>query len=143
MVEPNTTDSAPDPSIRELLAGYYRTEEARLETAKAALKREIIPRLKKWGVAKLKVEYSGYGDSGAINCIEYLDAQGQPVNMDLVRSASDPEIERMIYEFLPSGFEINDGSQGTLTVDVTAGTATIEHGENYTETRNSTQEFTL
>jgi hypothetical protein len=44
---------------------------------------------------------------------------------------------------LPAGFEINDGSQGTLTVDVTAGTVTIEHGENYTDTRDSTQEFTL
>ena len=63
--------------------------------------------------------------------------------MDLVRAASDPDIENVLYEFLPTGFEINDGSQGTLTVDVAAGTVTIEHGENYTETRDSTQEFTL
>ena len=32
---------------------------------------------------------------------------------------------------------------GTLTVDVTAGTVTIEHGENYTDTRDSTREFDL
>jgi len=143
MVEPNTTDSAPDPSIRELLAGYYRTEEARLETAKAALKREIIPRLKKWGVAKVQCEYCGYGDSGAIDHIAYLDAQGQPVNMDLVRPASDPEIENVLYEFLPSGFENNEGGQGDVTIDVAAGTVKLEHQENYTETNDSTREFTL
>ena len=116
---------------------------SRLQGAEAKLKAEIIPRLKQWGVSKVKAEYSGYGDSGCIDGITYLDAHDQPVNMDMVRAASDPEIENVLYEFLPAGFEINDGSQGTLTVDVAAGTVTIEHGENYTDTRDSTQEFTL
>ena len=132
-----------DNYLERLMAQYHQQELARLDTAKARLKTEIIPRLKQWGVAKVKAEYSGYGDSGAINHIAYLDAQDQPVNMDMVRAASDPEIENVVYEFLPAGFEINDGGQGDVTIDVAAGTVKLEHGENYTETRDSTQEFTL
>ena len=133
----------PDPLFNQYLAQYEQAAKARTDTALATLKEELIPRLKKWGVAKVQAEYSGYGDSGCINHIAYLDAQNQPINMDLVRAASDPDIEDVLYEFLPAGFEINDGSQGTLTIDVAAGTVTLEHGENYTETRDSTQEFTL
>jgi hypothetical protein len=136
-------DSTPDPSIQELLAGYLHSEQARMKTAQTTLKAEIIPRLKKWGVAKVKAEYSGYGDSGCINHIAYLDAQDQPINMDMVRSASDPEIERVLYEFLPAGFEINEGGQGDVTIDVAAGTVKLDHQENYTETEDSTKEFTL
>ena len=129
--------------VDDFLARYQQLEQARLETAKAKLRVEIFPRLKQWGVAKVKAEYSGYGDSGAINHIAYLDSQDQPVNMDMVRAASDPEIERVLYEFLPSGFEINDGGQGDITIDVQAGTVQLDHQENYTETRDSSQEFTL
>ena len=125
------------------MAQYRQQEVARLDTAKARLKTEIIPRLKQWGVSKVRAEYSGYGDSGCIDGITYLDAHDQPVNMALVQPYSAPVIEDVLYEFLPAGFEINDGSQGTLTIDVAAGTVTLEHGENYTETRDSTQEFTL
>lgn len=134
---------AQDDYLERLIAEYRQHEEARLETAKAKLKAEIIPRLKKWGVAKVKCEYSGYGDSGCINHIAYLDAQDKPMNMDLVRAASDPEIERVLYEFLPSGFEINDGGQGDVTIDVAAGTVRLEHQENVLETRDSAQEFAL
>ena len=129
--------------LEQFMAQYRQQEVARLDTAKAKLKTEIIPRLKQWGVSKVRAEYSGYGDSGCIDGIMYLDARDQPVNMALVLSASDPAIEDVLYEFLPSGFEINDGSQGTLTIDVAAGTVTLEHQENYTETNDSTREFTL
>ena len=132
-----------DDYLGRLLAQYRDHEQARLEAAKANLTSEIIPRLKQWGVAKVKAEYSGYGDSGCINHIAYLDAHDQPVNMDMVRLASDPEIERLLYEFLPSGFEINDGGQGDVTLDVAAGMLKLDHQENFTDTRDSTQEFTL
>ncbi len=135
--------TAQDDYLERLMAEYRQHEQARLETAKARLKTEIIPRLKQWGVAKVKAEYSGYGDSGCINHIAYLDAHDQPVNMDMVREASDPEIERVLYEFLPDGFEINEGGQGDVTIDVAAGTVKLEHQENVTETQDSTREYTL
>ena len=132
---------AQDDYLERLMAEYRQQEHARLESAKDTLKAEMIPRLKKWGVAKVKAEYSGYGDSGCINHIAYLDAQGQPVNMDLVRAASDPEIERVLYEFLPDGFEINEGGQGDVCIDVATGTVTLEHQENYTETKSTSEQW--
>ena len=58
---------AQDDYLERLMAEYRQQEHARLESAKDTLKAEMIPRLKKWGVAKVKAEYSGYGDSGCIN----------------------------------------------------------------------------
>jgi hypothetical protein len=63
--------------------------------------------------------------------------------MDLVRAASDPQIESVLYEFLPDGFEINDGGQGTLTIDTQTAKVTIQHQENYTASNDSTREFDL
>ena len=133
----------PDPFVQQFLEACERQEKARVDAAKATLKETIIPRLAKWGVSRIHAEYSGYGDSGAIDCISYLDAHDQPVNMDLVRAASDPEIERVLYEFLPDGFAESEGGQGDITIDAISGTVKIEHQENYTETRDSLREYTL
>ena len=61
--------------------------------------------------------------------------------MNLVRPASDPDIENVIYEFLPSGFENNDGGQGTLTIDVSAGKVSLVHGDNETVTHENSEEW--
>jgi hypothetical protein len=139
------TDSPeePDAEFHHLLAEFHAQEQARVDRAKNQLRDVILPRLKNWGVAKIEVEYSGYGDSGSIDGISYLDAAGEPVNMNLVKSASDPDISSVVYEFLPAGFEINDGSQGTLTIDVHAGRVTLNHGENERIAHESCREFTV
>lgn len=136
-----TSNPGPDPSIQEIRDQFAQSDRDRLARAKARLKNEIIPKLKKWGVAKVEAEYSGYGDSGCINHIAYLDQHGQPLNMDVVRAVSDPEIENVLYDFLPDGFEINEGSQGDVTIDVQAGTVKLQHEENYTESTSSTDEW--
>jgi hypothetical protein len=63
--------------------------------------------------------------------------------MNVVRPASDQDISSVVYEFLPAGFEINDGGQGTLTIDVQAGTVTLSHAENEVISHESRREFTL
>ena len=83
--------------LEQFMAQYRQQEVARLDTAKARLKTEIIPRLKQWGVSKVRAEYSGYGDSGCIDGITYLDAHDQPVNMALVQPDSAPVIEDVLY----------------------------------------------
>ncbi len=133
----------PDAEFHHLLAEFHAQEQARVDRAKNQLRDVILPRLKQWGVSKVEAQYSGYGDSGSIDGISYLDAAGEPVNMNLVRSASDPDIESVVYEFLPAGFEINDGSQGTLTIDVKAGAVTVNHGQNEVISHESRREFTL
>jgi hypothetical protein len=145
MTDFQTPEDPPDENenIRLLLAHFHQTEQARMEDAKKRLRTEILPTLLKHHVANIEAAYSGYGDSGAIDGIQYRDEAGVRVDRATLPTPVIEQLENVLYEFLPAGFEINDGSQGTLTVDVTAGTVTIEHGENYTDTRDSTQEFTL
>jgi hypothetical protein len=141
----SATTPTEDQSFQEFASQFAaqldHNEKTRISQALAALKARIFPRLRQWGVAKLVAEYSGYGDDGCINSLGYFDTQGQPVNMDLVRPASDPEIQNLLYELLPDGFETGEGGQGDLTVDVETGTVTLEHGENYTETTSSTSQW--
>ena len=142
---PSATTPTEDQSFQQIAEQFAaqldHIEKTRINQALAALKARILPRLRQWGVAKLVAEYSGYGDDGCINSLGYFDTQNQPVNMDLVRPASDPEIQNLLYELLPDGFETGEGGQGDLTVDVETGTVTLEHGENYTETKSSTSQW--
>jgi hypothetical protein len=93
------------------------------------------------GVANVEAAYSGYGDSGAIDGVQYRDKSGFRVEREKIPAALTEELENVLYEFLPAGFEINDGGQGTLTLDAQAGTVKLEHEENYTESTSSTDEW--
>jgi len=129
--------------FQQIIAHYHQSEQARLEQAKAKLRTEILPALVQHRVANVEAAFSGYGDSGAIDGLQYRDAAGQRVDRETIPATLVEELENVLYEFLPAGFEINDGSQGTLTLDVVTGKATIQHQENYTASRDSTQEYTL
>lgn len=107
------------------------------------LRQEVFPRLKSLGVAKIKVEYSGYGNTRAINYVEYCDAESQPVDVSSGWPACSPIIEHVVHEFLPENFEAGQGGQGDVTIDIDAKTLTVEHEENYVAVRESTQEFAL
>ena len=107
------------------------------------LRQEVFPRLKSLGVAKIKVEYSGYGNTRAINYVEYFDAESQPVDVSSGWPACSPIIEHIVHEFLPENFETGQGGQGDVTIDIDAKTLTVEHEENYVAVRESTQEFEL
>ena len=137
------SDEQMSENVRLLLAHYHQSEQARLEQAKAKLRTEILPALVQHRVANVEAAYSGYGDSGAIDGLQYRDAAGQRVDRETIPATLVEELENVLYEFLPAGFEINDGSQGTLTLDVLTGKVTIQHQENYTASNDSTREFTL
>ena len=141
--ETDPGDEQMSENVRLLLAHFHQTEQARMDDAKNRLRSETIPRLVQHRVASIEAAYSGYGDSGAIDGLQFRDAAGQRID----RASLPPEIieqlENCVYEFLPSGFEINDGGQGTLTIDTRTAKVTIQHQENYTETRDSTREFDL
>ncbi len=136
--------ATPDDSyMATLLADMHKREEERIEAAKTTLKRTIIPRLKKHGVATVESRYSGYGDSGCIETVEYFDAKKQLMTVPESRSKKAPRIEDVLHDFLPSGFENNDGGQGEITIDLENATVTINHQENYVEHEDSTMEYTL
>ena len=129
--------------FQQILAHYSQSEQARLEQAKAKLRAEILPALAQHRIANVEAAYSGYGDSGAIDGLQYRDAAGQRVDRETIPTTLVELLENVLYEFLPAGFEINDGSQGTLTLDVLTGKVTIQHQENYTASNDSTREFDL
>ena len=140
---PEDPDEQVSKNVRLLLARFHATEQARLEQAKSKLRVEVLPALRKHRVANIEAAYSGYGDSGAIDGLQFRDAAGQRVDRASVPQDVIEQLENCVYEFLPAGFEVDDGSQGTLTLDVATGRVSIQHQENYTETHDSTREFDL
>ncbi len=120
-----------------------KSEQAEHADTMEQLRNDVIPTLERLGVARVRVEYSGYGDSGAINFVDYFDAAGKAVSPASEEPALDAEIENVVEEFLPYGFEINEGSQGDIIIDLAKRCLSIQHQENYTVTNDSTKEFSF
>jgi hypothetical protein len=130
-------------TIEQLIADMNRSEAERQRDNSRKLREEILPQFAAFGIANIEVAYSGYGDSGAIDGCQYRDSAGSRVDRALIPTSLVESLESCVYEFLPAGFEINDGGQGTLTIDVPKCTVTLQHQENFTQSRDSTREFTL
>lgn len=133
----------PDDAFIQILARFQQSEQDRLNQATRQLHDAVIPRLRQYGIANIEAAYSGYGDSGAIDGVQYRDAAGHRVERTTVPNALLEELENCIYELLPAGFEVNDGGQGTVVIDTRSAKITLRHQENFTETRDSIREFTL
>jgi hypothetical protein len=102
------------------------------------------------------VEYSGGGDSGQVDSVTVTDEK-QDVEIDDAELKKRKVIidgrEISLYEALENaaydaidasgngGCFNNDGAQGNLMIDVTTGKATLNHGNNYTETEDSSHTF--
>ena len=130
-------------AIGQMLDRFRQSELGRLEQAKKTLRNAVLPTLREAHIANIEAAYSGYGDSGAIDGIQFRDSAGVRVDRGSLPTPLIEQLENLLYQFLPSGFEINDGGQGTLTLDVQTAKVTLHHQENYTETRDSTREFDL
>ena len=135
--------TTPDPSVEQMVAEMQRAEERERRETSNRLRNEILPQFRELGVANIEVSYSGYGDSGAIDGMQYRGPTGIRVDRATIPEKLIEDLESCAYSFLPPGFEINDGGQGTLTIDVQLAKVAIQHQENYTESRDSTREFTL
>ena len=138
-----TPDDPPPPAIDQLIADMMRVAESERRETNDRLRNEILPQFKSLGVANIEVAYSGYGDSGAIDGIQYRDQAGIRVDRSTIPTQLIEDLENCVYELLPAGFEIGEGAQGTLTIDVQLAKVTIAHQENVTDSRDSTREFTL
>jgi hypothetical protein len=121
-------------------------------------KSQLYAKLSKLGIASVLIVYDGCGDSGCIESIQVFDARNcevelpnRSVAIDLVESRFDGTLRQFItvnvkrtvpikqavenwcYDLLEQhfgGWENNDGSQGTIKIDVMEKSATIEHEEN-------------
>ena len=130
-------------SVDDLLVAIQRAADERRQATTNRLRNDFLPRLQSLGVAEVSVDYSGYGDSGAIDFVDFEDAGGKPIDVEARDAGLVDDLRELVYEFLPDGFENGDGGQGDLYIDVVSGTVRLDHGENYTETRSTTREFTL
>ena len=135
--------TTPDPSVEQMIAEMQRAEERERRETTDRLRDQILPQFRELGVANIEVSYSGYGDDGSIDGIQYRDPTGIRVDRATIPEKLIEDLESCVYTYLPAGFEIGEGAQGTLTIDVGAAKVTIQHQENYTESHDSTREFPL
>lgn len=80
--------------------------------------------------SELSIHYYGGGDSGDI---DYVMCDGEQLSMGELPS----EIEDFIYNNLPGGWEINEGSRGTFNFDLVEKEASLVHVEYYEASRDT------
>ncbi|HSE44250.1 MAG TPA: hypothetical protein VLA89_02865 [Gemmatimonadales bacterium] len=88
------------------------------------------------GHKTIRITYAGSSDEGYIEEIE--DKDGLAISDDLTR-----EIEDVAYDLLSDqfgGWEINEGSDGNIELDVANRKATITHSENVVTQHTQTVE---
>jgi hypothetical protein len=118
-------------------------EQQRLEAvARAKLRETAIPELTKKGVRQVIVDYSGYGDSGGIDGIIYKTGPGREETGEALQVSEEcrSAVEGYADTLIPEGFEINDGAQGHLILNVESGSWVMHHDQNYTAVNSSTRE---
>ena len=121
------------------------------------------------GITLVEVHYDGYGDSGEIEYVLFFKGDKQ-LEEDEVTSLGLPtstieeynhshkegesryktvectllqKVEDCAYDFLPGGWEINEGSFGDLKINTEKAKATLEHNYRIQETEYSEEEFDL
>lgn len=122
----------------------------------------LMPVLRSHGIRYAVINYNGYGDSGQIDNVtvygpereeapeDAYDEAGAIAMPDVVVTLPEKTGQklsdflhdfgwRLAYDTNP-GFEINEGGQGIIVIDVEAGTINIEHGTNVTEVHYSSHE---
>jgi hypothetical protein len=80
---------------------------------------EVLRRL---GVEKIMARYDGAGDDGWVQEIRYSPEPPAGLPEGLTE-----RVEHFVYTRLPSGWEINEGSFGTMTIDVSTAHAALDH----------------
>ena len=130
-----------DTELNEILQHYMASIERQVEEARRTLAVEVIPALLACGVANIEVAYSGYGDSGAIDGVQFRDKAGLRVDRNTLPGTLTEKLETAVYSFLPAGFENNEGGQGTVLIDLLARKITLQHQENEVVSNDSTREW--
>lgn len=155
-----TEETDHTPEVKAFLHRAFdqdRRDAARLDENKTAL----FDRLAGSGIARIRVEFDGGGDSGQIESIEAETAAGetadfpaQPIALrfhdrsdgdrHLIDHSPREAVEVLAYDCLGlehSGWENNDGAYGTFVFDVATRSIRLEMNERVTESLFSEHEF--
>jgi hypothetical protein len=148
--------------------GYQEEAAEKKRKNKESLK-EVCATLFNAGITLVEVHYDGYGDSGQIEYLLLFKGDKQLTDEEVVslglptstiqeynyKSTGDKDryitkectlvdkIEDCAYDFLPGGWEINEGSFGDLKINTETAKATLEHNFRIQETEYSEEEFDL
>ena len=68
---------------------------------------------------------------------KFIEARRAEKNPVITAEMCD-EISDAAFDLLPGGWEINDGSFGSIIIDTASETISVEHNERYTEVRSET-----
>lgn len=139
----------------------YEAEARRRAELRGENKIDLFNALEAAGIARVIVEFDGYGDSGQIESIQADDLQGRRVAMpaetiayrrqdrgqDLAQTNGHTlydAVEAMAYACLAEthpGWENNDGADGSFIFETKTRTIHLEHNQRYTDTTTYEHEF--
>lgn len=123
-----TTNSADSEPLQQ----YYRDS---LENLRRRLP-EAARALRDAGVVRVRVDYDGCGDSGQIEEVTYLAADGVQLNLTGTLGLREGELMNLFYDLIQvrhPGWENNDGAYGDFEWDLTADTLYHTHNDRFTD----------
>jgi hypothetical protein len=141
----------------------YKAEQAERQARLPEIKTFVLDQCRRNGVRSVHIEYDGENDNGQTNGILGFDADHKRVELtsltaeppaddhplcahlrQLIGTGSLLELaDNITWEILGvhhDGFWNNDGGCGTLTIDVDAGTVSLEHSNQYVNVDTTTTE---
>jgi len=153
-----------DVSFSEAFAKYLEQDAKDRLDAKKKLQK-ILVFLREHNVVSFGTVYSGSGDSGCIDTaslfnrtfsaeelheVEYEEADGDKeleIQRALVNQTSqdflDDLADTLMDMLVPQGYEINEGGQGVIVLNVDSGEVIGEHGSNYVHVDTTSLEINL
>lgn len=156
-----STDVTPIPATVPDYAALDAAHSALSASLHPANKADLFATLAGAGIARVTVEFDGYGDSGQIESIDAIGAGGAPRDLPTIQlvirravwGETEPQaeemtvadaIERLAYDLLGGahpGWEINDGAYGAFVFDVAAGAITLDCNLRFTASELHTSTF--
>lgn len=117
-------------------------EQAHKRESKLTELKLISAELYAKGITKFLCEYNGEGDSGDISYTYYEknDAFGQKASDD-ISEADVTKLQNIVWEFVPAGFENNDGGFGTVIIDFQNNQIEIEHSDRIVEVETHEKKY--
>jgi hypothetical protein len=98
----------------------------------------IRPEMFLAGIHAIHATYNGEGDSGAIDIMWVSDVNRNSVSWPKTIILAD-QMREILWAFIPEGFEIDDGGNGSIQIELATQTFCHEHNtRNITYTTNTT-----
>ena len=134
--DPTTTDTAmtavTGPTSSPSLEQY---DLERLTNVRQHLP-DAANQLKGAGVACVHIQYDGCGDSGQIESIEYVGADGKPIDILGKIKITEDALMDLFYDLTQArhpGWENNDGAFGSFAFDIGKRTIQLEFNGRFTD----------